>query len=123
MLSSSGFPLFYYLFVTSLLCSWLELFPLLFVTSNCYLFRVSIVLLSVCYVIALFSTSTPCHCLATALYEMKNLLFSWFSPTTNGCFSLVDLGVDPKMLTWVVLGTLKSSRVYLASSTRSRMKN
>src|SRR6218665_1289172 len=53
----SGFPLFYYLFVTSLLCSRLELFPLLFITSQCYLFRVSIVLSSVCYVIVLFSTS------------------------------------------------------------------
>src|SRR6218665_1714125 len=52
---SSGFPLFYYLLVTSLLCSRLQLFPLLFITSQCYLFRVYIVLLSVCYVTALFS--------------------------------------------------------------------
>src|SRR6218665_922579 len=39
--------------------SWIRhwLSPLVFVTSQCYIFRVSIVLLSFCYVIALFSTS------------------------------------------------------------------
>src|SRR6218665_74367 len=67
-------PLFHYLFVTSVLCSrlrqrllfcllrhyafsscpWLLLFHYLFVTSVYYLFKVSIVSLSVCYVTTLF---------------------------------------------------------------------
>jgi len=51
--SSSRFPMF----LTSLFCSRLRLFHILFVTSLFYLLRASIVSLSVCYVIALFSAS------------------------------------------------------------------
>src|SRR6218665_1414964 len=63
----SWFPLFHYLFVTSVLClgfdclfffcllcdyafsQWFPLFHYQFVTSLCYLFKVPIVSLSVCY--------------------------------------------------------------------------
>src|SRR6218665_454217 len=48
-------PLLVNCFFTSLLCSRLRLFNLLFVKSLYYLFQVSIVSLSVCYFIALFS--------------------------------------------------------------------
>ena len=51
------FPLFHYLFLTPLLCSQLELSPLLFVTSLYYLFMDSVVSLPACYVTALFSDS------------------------------------------------------------------
>src|SRR6218665_294104 len=51
--SYSKFPLF----ITSLLCSRLRLFHILFVTSLFYLLGDSIISLSVCYVIALFSAS------------------------------------------------------------------
>src|SRR6218665_2252978 len=51
--SYSRFPMF----LTSLLCSRLRLFHILFVTSLFYLLRASIVSLSVCYVITLFSAS------------------------------------------------------------------
>jgi|SRR6218665_202773 len=51
--SYSKFPMF----ITSLLCSRLRLFHILFVTSLFYLLGDSIISLSVCYVIALFSAS------------------------------------------------------------------
>ena len=51
--SNSRFPMF----LTSLFCSRLRLFHILFVTSLFYLLRASIVSLSVCYVTALFSAS------------------------------------------------------------------
>src|SRR6218665_692048 len=50
----SRLPLFYYLFITSLLCSMLRQSLPLFLTSQHYLFKASIVLLSVYYVTALF---------------------------------------------------------------------
>src|SRR6218665_1405944 len=53
--TSSRFPLFHYLFVTSMFCSWLRLSPLLFATSLYYFFKLAIVSLSICYVIALLS--------------------------------------------------------------------
>src|SRR6218665_3108412 len=69
---SSRFPLFHFLFVTSLLCSRHLLFHLLFVTSIYYLFQVSIVSLCVCYVIALFWVSI--HLLfVTSLYHFFNV--------------------------------------------------
>ena len=49
----SRLPLFH-LFVTSVLCSRLRLSRLLFVTSSCFLLKVSLDPLSVCYVTALF---------------------------------------------------------------------
>src|SRR6218665_2682079 len=55
--TSQFYPLFRYLFATPLLCSRLQLSPLLFVTSLYCFFKVSIVSLSVCYVTALFSAS------------------------------------------------------------------
>src|SRR6218665_808187 len=56
--SSSRFPLAHYLFVTSLRCSMLRLSLPPFLNSPYYLFKVSIVSLSVCYVTALFYAST-----------------------------------------------------------------
>src|SRR6218665_246695 len=55
---SSRFLLFFICFFTSLLCSRLRLSRLLFVTSPCFLLKVSISSLSVCYVIAVFWAST-----------------------------------------------------------------
>src|SRR6218665_670773 len=61
----SRFPLFYYLLITSLICSRLRLFLLLFVTSVYSLLKIFIVLLSVCYVTML---SLQCfHCFIICL--------------------------------------------------------
>ena len=61
---SSMLPLFYYLFITSPLCSTLRL-PPLFVASLDYIFKVFSVLLSVCYVTIL---SLQCfHCFIICL--------------------------------------------------------
>src|SRR6218665_2947901 len=58
---SSGFPLSYHLFVTSLFCSRLQLSPLMFVMSLYYLFKDSIVSLPARYVTALgFDCSIFC---------------------------------------------------------------
>src|SRR6218665_1822859 len=66
---STMFPLFHYLFVTSLLCSGLRLSVPLFVMSLYYISKVSIVSLSACYVTALFEVSTVSSsvCCATVL--------------------------------------------------------
>src|SRR6218665_206990 len=55
---SSRFPLSHYRFVTSLLCCNFRMSLPLFLTSQYYLFKVSIVSISVCYVTALFYAST-----------------------------------------------------------------
>ena len=69
-------PNFLNLFVTSLLCSRLQLSPLLFIASL-YL-QVSIVSLSVCYVIALFSASIvpSSDCYVTILHLQGFQCFS-----------------------------------------------
>jgi len=54
----SRFPWFHYVFVTSLLCSRLRLSIPLFITSPCFLLKVSIVSLSVCYVTSSSSSSS-----------------------------------------------------------------
>src|SRR6218665_546376 len=63
------FPLFHYLFVTSLLCSMLRLSLPLFTTSPHSRFKVSIVSLSVFYVARLFIQCLYCFivCFVTSL--------------------------------------------------------
>src|SRR6218665_2676813 len=72
---SSRFPLFHYLFVTSLPCPRLRFFHLIFVTSQYYLLKISSVSLSVCYDIALFSasaaSSSVCYEFTTLYYLLK----------------------------------------------------
>src|SRR6218665_4030405 len=79
---SSRFPLFHYLFVTLLLCSMLRLSMPLFLTSLYYVFNVSIVLLSVCYVTALFYASTVYASVSDVLYYFFNL----FLVSLSACY-------------------------------------
>src|SRR6218665_969755 len=87
---SSRFSLFHYLFVTSLLCSRLQLSLPLFLTSLYYLFEVSIVSLSVCYVTALFEASIVFSCLLHhyTLYLKFSLFHYLFYVTISSMFQL-----------------------------------
>src|SRR6218665_219693 len=69
--SYSRFPMF----LTSLLCSRLRLFHILFVTSLFYLLRASIVSLSVCYVITLFSASAVSVSICCVTIILEDILY------------------------------------------------
>src|SRR6218665_1452250 len=66
---SSRIPLFHYLFVISLLCSQLRLFPLLFVTSLYYLFKVSIISLAICFITSLLCSQLQNKCLEIEIIQ------------------------------------------------------
>src|SRR6218665_174417 len=106
--SYSRFPMF----LTSLLCSRLRLFHILFVTSLFYLLRASIVSFSVCYVIALFSASAVSSsiCCVTILYIFKSPLFHYPVCCVTALFSA---SIAPSSVCYVTILFLQGFHCFI----------